>query len=193
MNLQLIWDNLVAYSMQIGLLVGLAAFIPSALRLRLPRARLAYWHILLAACLLLPAVRPWKQAVITLSVFVPTPITAPVPSRPAAAPLAFSYRDRPHLLVAGMLIRLHGSPRLLAAGPPARTIPAAPPRFLLERGGRYPCFRRILEPGDLRLSAPGHLLPANFSELDVTVQEAILCHEILHVRRRDWLFTLAKS
>ena len=52
MNLQLIWDNLVAYSMQIGLLVGLAAFIPSALRLRLPASRLAYWHILLAACLL---------------------------------------------------------------------------------------------------------------------------------------------
>ena len=36
MNLQLIWDNLVAYSMQIGLLVGLAAFVPTALRLRLP-------------------------------------------------------------------------------------------------------------------------------------------------------------
>jgi len=27
MNLQLVWDNLLAYSMQIGLLVGLAAFI----------------------------------------------------------------------------------------------------------------------------------------------------------------------
>jgi hypothetical protein len=86
MNLQLIWDNLVAYSMQIGLLVGLAAFIPSALRLRLPASRLAYWHILLAACLLLPAVRPWRQAVITLSVFVPTPITAHPPSCPLADP-----------------------------------------------------------------------------------------------------------
>jgi TonB family protein len=40
---------------------------------------------------------------------------------------------------------------------------------------------------------PAILLPANFSELDVTVQEAILCHEILHVRRRDWLFTLAEE
>src|SRR5665811_1632182 len=77
MNLQLVWDNLVAYSMQIGLLVGLAAFVPAALRLRLPASRLAYWHILLAACLLLPAVRPWKQAVVTLSAYVPTAITAP--------------------------------------------------------------------------------------------------------------------
>ena len=40
---------------------------------------------------------------------------------------------------------------------------------------------------------PVILLPANFSELDAAVQEAILCHEILHVRRRDWLFTLAEE
>ena len=157
MNLQLIWDNLVAYSMQIGLLVGLAAFIPTALRLRLPASRLAYWHILLAACLLLPAVRPWKQAVITLSVFVPTPITAHVPSRPASAPSLSPTEIALILLVAGMLIRLAwlatGFWRLARLRLP---IPAAPPRFLLERGGRYPCLRRNLEPGDLRLSAPGH-------------------------------------
>ena len=58
MSTHLIWDNLVAYSLQIGLLVGLAAFVPTLLRLKMPHAKLAYWHILLAACLLLPAVRP---------------------------------------------------------------------------------------------------------------------------------------
>ena len=86
MNLQLVWDNLVAYSMQIGLLVGLAAFIPVALRLRLPASRLAYWHVLLAACLLLPAVRPWKQAVLTLTAYVPKAIATPVLPQPATAP-----------------------------------------------------------------------------------------------------------
>ena len=80
MNYPLIWDNLVAYSMQIGLLVGLAAFVPPVLRLRLPAGRLAYWHMLLAACLLLPAVRPWKQAVVTLTGYVPPSAPAPVPS-----------------------------------------------------------------------------------------------------------------
>ena len=195
MNLQLIWDNLVAYSMQIGLLVGLAAFIPTALRLRLPASRLAYWHILLAACLLLPAVRPWKQAVITLSVFVPTPITAHVPSRPAAAP-ALSPTEIALILLGCR----HADPpglarhRLLAPGPPAPPIPAAPPRFLLGRGGRHPCLRRNLEPGDLRLSAPGRAAARRISPNSMcTVQEAILCHEILHVRRRDWLFTLAEE
>ncbi len=59
MSVNLMWANLVAYSLQIGLLVGLAAFVPAALRLRLPGTRLVYWHVLLAACLLLPLVRPW--------------------------------------------------------------------------------------------------------------------------------------
>src|SRR5260370_40178634 len=86
MNFQLVWDNLVAYSMQIGLLVGLAAFLPTALRLRLPASRLAYWHFLLAACLLLPAVRPSKQAVLTLTAYVPPAITATVPPHPAEQP-----------------------------------------------------------------------------------------------------------
>ena len=63
MNESLIWDNLVTYSLQIGLLVGLAAFVPALLRLRLPGAKLAYWHMLLAACLVLPLVRPWQQEV----------------------------------------------------------------------------------------------------------------------------------
>src|ERR1700730_11878079 len=64
MNLDLWWDNMVAYSLQIGLLVALAALVPALLRLRLPGARLAYWQILLAVCLLLPALRSWKRVVI---------------------------------------------------------------------------------------------------------------------------------
>ena len=55
----------MTYSMQVGMLVGLAAFIPNLLRLRLPSARLAFWQILLVTCLLLPQVRPWKQDLIS--------------------------------------------------------------------------------------------------------------------------------
>jgi TonB family protein len=194
MNLQLVWDNLVAYSMQIGLLVGLAAFIPSALRLRLPASRLAYWHVLLAACLLLPAVRPWKQAAFTLSTYVPTAIAANVPPRPEPAltlpPAAIALI----VLGVGMLCRI----AWLATG--------------FWRLARLRRHSRPLLPvsswsveADLRISdavsspvtfgflRPAVLLPVNFPELDAPVQDAILCHEILHVRRRDWLFTLAEE
>src|SRR6266566_1206352 len=106
MTTRLIWDNLVAYSLQIGLLVGLAAFVPGLLRLRLPRARLIYWHILLAACLLLPAVRPWKREAVSGDVQVTTTILAvqpvqPVPRR-SVPPSAIALL----VLAAGMAVRL---------------------------------------------------------------------------------------
>ena len=65
MTLNLIWNNLVNYCLQIGLLIGVAAVIPTALRLTMPRARLAFWHILLVACLLLPMFAPKRQAVVS--------------------------------------------------------------------------------------------------------------------------------
>jgi len=40
---------------------------------------------------------------------------------------------------------------------------------------------------------PTVLLPANFHELEASAQEAILCHEVLHVRRKDWLWTVAEE
>ena len=43
MNLPLAWDNVVAYSLQIGLLVGLAASFPRVLRLRQP-GELLFWQ-----------------------------------------------------------------------------------------------------------------------------------------------------
>ena len=118
--------------MQIGLLVGLAAFVPAALRLRLPASRLAYWHMLLAACLLLPAVRPWKQAVITLTTSrAHAHRRAPCPPTPAAGATLPATEIALVLLAAGMLVRLGwlatGFWRL---GPPAPALAAAPPRLL---------------------------------------------------------------
>jgi hypothetical protein len=42
MNISLAWDNLVTYSLQIGLLIGLTSFIPAVLRLWRPKAKLLF-------------------------------------------------------------------------------------------------------------------------------------------------------
>ena len=194
MSVNLMWANLVAYSLQIGLLVGLAAFVPAALRLRLPGTRLVYWHVLLAACLLLPLVRPWKQEVAG-TVQVSTSVAVVVPAQPAP------QRSLPPASEIALL--------LLAAGALARLGWLAAGFWKLRQ---YRCHSSPLEPAsswsveaDLRISAdlaspvtfgarrPVVLLPARFPEFDAHMQEAILCHEILHVRRRDWLFTVVEE
>ncbi len=194
MSPQLVWDNLVAYSMQIGLLVGLAAFVPTALRLKVPSSRLAYWQVLLAACLLLPAVRPWKQAVLTMTTYVPKAITATAPPQPVPAPTLSPADITLILLGAGMLIRLGWLAtgfwrlaRLRRHSLPLRPVSS----WSVEADIRV--SDAISSPVTFGFLRPAVLLPANFSELDESAQEAILCHEILHVRRRDWLFTLAEE
>jgi TonB family protein len=191
MNTGLILDNLVSYNLQVGMLVVLAACVPALLRLRQPRVRLAYWYMVLAACLLLPLVQPWKPAVISGLVEI---TTVAIAVQPAAPVQRFSMpRSEIALLVlaGGVLIRL----LWLSAG------------FWKLR--RYRRRSQPLEPApawgveaSLRLSAdvpspvtfgwrkPVVMLPECFPALGASVQDAILCHEVLHVRRRDWLFTM---
>jgi len=54
--------NLAAYSVQMMLVVAVGGLAAALLRLRQPRVMLAYWQALLAACLLLPLVEPWRKA-----------------------------------------------------------------------------------------------------------------------------------
>lgn len=195
MSPDLIWSNVAAYCLQIGLLVGVAGFVPAVLSLAHPRHRLAFWHILLLACLVLPLAAPWRQETI-----VATPVAAPVP---AAAPLA-AMPAAPRAIPWNRIVLY-----ALAGG--------AVLRLLWLAGGlwRLRLYRRRstpLEPplswsveADLRLSAdvaspvtfgarrPVVLLPANFPELDGPTQEAVLCHEIVHVRRKDWLVALTEE
>ncbi|MGA2197074.1 MAG: TonB family protein [Bryobacteraceae bacterium] len=194
MSTGLILNNLVSYSLQIGMLVGLAAFVPALLRLRQPGARLVYWHILLAACLLLPLAQPWKPAIIAGTVEITTVITA---VRPTVHASRFSTpRSEIALLVlaSGALVRLFW----LAVGfwklrrYRRRSQPLQPaPTWGVEASLRV--SGDILSPVTFGWRRPVVLLPKAFPALDDRVQDAILCHEVLHVRRRDWLFTLVEE
>jgi TonB family protein len=194
MSTGLVLNNLVSYSLQIGMLVGLAAFVPALLRLRQPGARLLYWHILLAACLLLPLAQPWKPAIIAGTVEITTVITA---VRPAAHASHFS-RPRGEIvlmvLAAGVLVRLFWLAvgfwklrRYRRRSHPLEPAPAWGVEAFLLVSPDLP------SPVTFGWRKPVVLLPKAFPSLDARVQDAILCHEILHVRRRDWLFTLVEE
>jgi TonB family protein len=194
MNSSLVWSNLIAYSLQIGLLIGVAAVAPAVLRLVSPRARLVYWHVLLAACLLLPLIRPWRQQVIAETVSVTTRVIAIAPAD------ASSGRAIPRTEIALAVISVGALARLA---------------WLLVGFWRLSRHRRHSRAFSMRLPWPSRaelrisddvtspvtfgarnpvvLLPAQFPDLDARAQDAILCHELLHVERRDWLFTIAEE
>jgi TonB family protein len=54
-------------------------------------------------------------------------------------------------------------------------------------GARYLLSERVRQPITFGWRKPTVLLPASFVELDAQQQEAVICHELLHVKRRDWL------
>jgi len=185
-------NNLALYSLQIALLVALGAIVPLVLHMRAPRARLAFWQILLVACVALPLIRPWRQEVVT----APAVATFTTPFSSAYTPAAPLHRGFPWRDAALWT---------LAAGVAARLLWLA---IGLARLRRY---RMHSEPfdtaydADIRVSPdvsgpvtfgvfnPVILVPPHFADLDAPMQQAILCHEILHIERRDWLFTMAEE
>jgi TonB family protein len=194
MSATLIWSNFVAYSLQIGLLVGVAAVAPAALRLRSAKAKLAYWHLLLAACLLLPAIRPWQRRMVAETVTVTSRVIA---TGPSDAPVSRRYSPTEIALavvVVGAMARLGwlaaGLWRLRRYRKGARPFVAELPWDARVDVRVAPELASPVTFGALR---PVILLPLRFPDLDAKAREAILCHELLHVQRGDWLFTVAEE
>ncbi len=195
MDTNLWLNNVAGYSLQVAVLVAVGSLLPILLRFRRPRIMLAYWQVLLATCLLLPAIQTWQatpavqaaQAGRAESEFVLTGVGYEIDSLLLA------------VLGIGVLIRLSwmaiGLVRLRSYRRKARQIspfPALIEKLQLLIGGRAQiCLSaKIHSPVTFGVSRPVILLPQGFLEMDETHQEAIVCHELLHVRRSDWLFTL---
>ena len=195
MDTNLWLNNVGGYSLQIAVLVAVGSLLPILLRFRRPRIMLAYWQVLLATCLFLPALQTW-QVTRALQVaragrveteFVLTGVGYEISSLLLAT------------LGAGVMIRLSwlaiGLVRLRSYRRRARQVSPLP--ALIEKlqsltGARaHICLSaKIHSPVTFGLSRPVVLLPTGFLEMEEKRQEAIACHELLHVRRSDWLFTL---
>ena len=211
MNMPLWFYDLAVYCAQLAVLIAAGALMVAITRLREPRLRLIYWQALLALGVLLPAIEPWQnapqveqgmvQAGESLAHAGSSGIQAAT-ALPVHSASSFSiYQVVAILLVAGMLFRLlwlsaglfrlrrsrlHASP----LGPHA-----AVEQFKAELG---------ISPGVLmsdQISSPVTfgwrtariLLPRKFVQMEETHQRAILCHEFVHVRRRDWLWHVAEE
>ena len=192
--------NIVAYAAQIGLLVGIGAALPALLRLKSPAARLLYWQLLLVACLALPWVRTWRSEVIAVSntAVIVTQVTmlarASAPARftiPPAGELAL------WLLAAGAAVRLiwlaAGLLKLAGYRRHGRAIPLPPEWRGVASHTSLLISDEVSGPVTFGFFRPVVLLPAGFSAMPEAMRDAILFHELMHVERRDWLFTFGEE
>jgi beta-lactamase regulating signal transducer with metallopeptidase domain len=82
--------NLLPWIEQITVVALVAALLPALFQLRHPRTQLAYCHLMLVVCLLLPFLQPWRHPVLMTSgdstpddVVIATASPDPQPSAPA--------------------------------------------------------------------------------------------------------------
>ncbi len=192
--------NLAAWSAQAALLTAAGAAAVRIFRLRAPRVRLACWQALLAICLLLPAVEPWRRASdgrIDVSMGPPRVVAStgaparPLPWREALLlALALGCATRAAWLAMGFG-RLRGwrrASRDLLPPPHLERLRAV----LAPRAG-FGIASAVSGPVTFGLLRPLILLPPGFAALPVESQEAIACHELLHVRRHDWMVAVVEE
>jgi TonB family protein len=202
MSILLLWSNVLAYALQIGLVVGLGALVPTLLRMRTPRARLLFWQVLLVACLALPWVRNWRQEVVagTTQVSAAHPGTASVsavPATPPARPTLPLLEIALWLIAAGIVVRLGllgiGLAKLAAYRRRGQELPPELRIAGTMAGAALMLSEDVAGPVTFGWRNPVVLLPANFPSLEGPMRDAILCHELQHVERQDWLFTIAEE
>jgi protein TonB len=202
----LLRDNLVAAAVQAGLLVLAAAPLPRLLGVFSPRARLAYWRIVMIACVALPLLQP------RVALDRPAPAAALAsPAVVAEAAAAAGGDDGigaeagaaelPRItvggvIVAGAALRLawlglglfvlsrlrRGAVRLW---PRAKAVDEAVEAA--EADAEFLVSPRALRPMTFGFARPVVLVPSDFPRFPHDQQKAVACHELLHVRRFDWL------
>lgn len=194
--------KLAAYSAQIAVLAVTAAAAAYLLRLDTPRVAVRYWQAVLAACFALPLLQSWTsepgKAVQASIQFISTSTgTATGDSRPMdPAEMVLA------VIVAGIVLRLAwlglGLLRLRAVtrrAEPATALAGLTTQLRDDLGARAEVMLSddVEGPATVGVRRPVILVPRRIGELPQAVQTAVLCHELMHVRRRDWLVTIAEE
>lgn len=187
--------DLASWWLQSGLLLGAALLVPAAVRLRDPAARLRIAQAALLAALALPFVQPPRPADGAGGASIRTAFSLVVPVERAAAPGAPSLETLVlAALTAGVLLRLGwlgaGLLRLRALRRSARLLSPVP-ASVVSAAARVGATAELLvssevaSPLAIGWSRPAVILPERFDALEASEQEAVACHELLHVKRRD--------
>jgi TonB family protein len=195
--------NLLPWSLQAAGIVAAATLLPWLFRLDVAGVRYAYWRAVAVLCLALPWVQPYKhgQAVATTV----TTDTAVATSQAQFAAVATARLDWGVvvlvMLAAGILfrllwlgvglIRLRRLRRAALMDRPVLVDAELQPALGTHAEIRY--ARDLQQPVTFGLRRPLVLLPEVMRDQPSEIQRAVLGHELLHVKRRDWAWLIVEE
>src|SRR5262245_4512115 len=205
MNSGLSLYNLVVWIAQVFMITSIGALLPLLFRIEHPRSNLLYFRLLLIVALLLPLIQPIQHDIVILSEAPQASILQADPSADATPQSSTHWQWRDlvlALLVVGFVVRivwLSGGlwqlGRLkkfsLALHPVPESIQIA--RAVTKTDALFCISQTIQGPVTFGFFRPLVLLPASFLNMPEEAQRNIACHELLHVRRNDWLLTMLEE
>ena len=206
-------SNLLSWSAQVAAIVAAALLTIKLVRLDAPAVRYLFLRIVLAACLLLPFVQPYRATPLQQE---PTPSRATAaaatrvarfasPARAGGQPLSIvPVAVWPALLllvVTGAAARFAwigiGVFRLRRLRHAGAIAPQADDLLEIQSIVRTTATIRYVEglgqPVTFGFRSPVVLLPGSLRTQPDTIRRAVFAHELWHVRRRDWMWTVCEE
>jgi len=197
------WVNLIAWCLQVAIVGAVGAALPYVFRLRVSRARLWYWHIVLLACLALPLVQPWMKSPAARSNVTFTTGQWQLVGTTQPAPFTIPWPLVTFIvLTAGIVLRLLwlsiGLLRLRRYRASAIPLESTEDQFTAMRRAIAPeaeilMSSRVTSPVTFGVWNAVVLLPLHFRNLGPEERCSIVCHELIHVQRRDWAVAIAEE
>jgi len=195
-------SNLLAYSCGLSLIVSCAWLVEASARIRAPRVLLPASQLTLIAAVVLPLLSLLRPAATAATGLLPivTAVTG-VPSTDFAGRPALTTAISV-VIVAGALLRFAwlaiGCVRLRRwrlFATPLESIPDNLMRLERELGVRVRWFvsSQLTSAATYGVWRPVVLLPERDAAGPAWTLELIARHELLHVRRRDWLFVVVED
>jgi len=197
-------SNAVSYAAQVAVVLAVGLLAPRLLRLRSPAVSMRYWQLLLLAVLLLPMLQPWHAPVSgtvtvrAVGIAVADSFADAIPARLSLAagswPLVFVGSVAVARLV-WLGIGLWTLGRLCSRARPDDRLRHAAAELQQRLGTRASVLvsHQISMPLTFGWRRPVVLLPSRFARLPERQQVGVVCHELLHVRRRDWPVVLLEQ
>ena len=199
--------DVVVYSIQVACVIAVGGALAALVRIDDADVRYFYWRALLALCLALPWLQV-RQTIVT-PVLPPSPVAAASSSAGVSMVIESSAIQTSSLdwltvvegiFIAGIVVRLAWLGiglwrlrRLRTDGCPAPPCDINDEIQQLVRTRAEIRYVASGQPVTFGFRRPVVLLPESLRLQPADIRRVVLCHELFHVRRRDWVWVVAEE